>query len=190
MPPAFVLSQDQTLKFCHNTLQHEPKPADRKTSNFGSRYLHLSNVMDTKDMSDIGLVTGVRGPKTLDTGRRRPHVPSSKLTMSKSRQTEFGGQPLFPDFCYRGTWCPTMLATGRSGKRWRPVPAGEAAYMEGVPARQRLSAFFLKQVANSPETRHFVDAKLALQILQLANRLARNGGNALNRAESAPDSTS
>ena len=60
----------------------------------------------------IDLVTGFRGPKTLRTGRRRPHVPSSKPTMSKNPPTKFGGQPVFPDF-----------ATGGLGVRlcWRPV---------------------------------------------------------------------
>ena len=60
----------------------------------------------------IDLVTGFRGPKTLRTGRRRPHVPSSKLTMSKNHQTEIGGQPWYPDF-----------PTGGLGVRlcWRPV---------------------------------------------------------------------
>ena len=55
-------------------------------SNFGSRYLHLSNVMDTKDMSDIGLKNRYPEPEDPRTGRRRPHVPSSKPTMSKSHQ--------------------------------------------------------------------------------------------------------
>jgi hypothetical protein len=51
MPPAFVLSQDQTLKFVSQYKTARRKtPANRIASNFGSRYLHLSNVMDTKDI--------------------------------------------------------------------------------------------------------------------------------------------
>ncbi|WP_216233987.1 hypothetical protein, partial [Novosphingobium sp. NDB2Meth1] len=73
---------------------------------------------------------------------------------SKNHQTEFGGQPTFPDFRYRGTWCPTMLATSKNGSD-AAVPAGEWAYMEGVPARQRDFAFFLKQLPNRPETGSF-----------------------------------
>ncbi|WP_205626422.1 hypothetical protein, partial [Novosphingobium fuchskuhlense] len=41
---------------------------------------------------------------------------------------------------------------------------GGAAYMEGVVARQRDFAFFLKQVANPPETRGFADSAPASQI--------------------------
>ena len=37
-------------------------------------------------------------PEDPRTGRRRPHVPSSKLTMSKSRQTGTGGQRCLPGF--------------------------------------------------------------------------------------------
>ena len=59
---------------------------------------------------------------------------------------------MYPDFLYRGTWRPTMLATSKNGSV-AAVPAGGGAYMEGVPARQRLSAFFLKQLANRPENR-------------------------------------
>src|SRR4029079_5421477 len=60
----------------------------------------------------IDLVTGRRRPKTHDTRRRRPHVPSSKPTMSKNHPTEYGGQPTFPDF-----------KTGGPGVRlsWRPA---------------------------------------------------------------------
>jgi hypothetical protein len=39
-----------------------------------------------------------------------------------------------------------------------PFPAGEAAYMEGVPTRQRLSAFFLKHTSNTVKTGHFGNA--------------------------------
>ncbi|MBB3991730.1 hypothetical protein GGR19_003168 [Croceicoccus naphthovorans] len=31
-------------------MRHDPKAANHKEPNFRSRYLHLSNVMDTKDM--------------------------------------------------------------------------------------------------------------------------------------------
>ena len=37
----------------------------------------------------------------------------------------------------------------------RPLPAGDVAYMEGVCARQRDFAFFLKLLPNRPETRRF-----------------------------------
>lgn len=97
----------------------------------------------------IDLVTGFRGPKTLRTGRRRPHVPSSKLTMSKNHQTQSGGQPALPDF-----------PTGGLGVRlcWRPAkqsanppfPAGEGAYMDTANTRQTDFAFFIHTPSHRP----------------------------------------
>jgi len=37
---------------------------------------------------------------------------------------------MFPDFLYRGTWRPTMLATGETGSD-AAVPAGGAHLMDG-----------------------------------------------------------
>ena len=39
----------------------------------------------------------------------------------------------------------------------RPLPAGDVAYMEGVSARQRDFAFFLKLLPNHPETLRFAN---------------------------------
>jgi hypothetical protein len=74
--------------------------------------------MDTKDMQCIGLVTSNRSPKTPDARRRRPHVPSSKPTMSKNHQiaagaTKSGGQPSPPAFkvgghVVRPCWLPVV----------------------------------------------------------------------------------
>src|SRR3990167_4845615 len=53
MPPAFVLSQDQTLKLCHDHQRHRAKtPPTANNRTPGADYLHLSNVMDTKDMQN------------------------------------------------------------------------------------------------------------------------------------------
>jgi len=104
----------------------------------------------------IDLVTGVRGPKTLDTGRRRPHVPSSKPTMSKNPPTEFGGQPVYPDFCIEGLGVRLCWRPVEEAASWL-LPAGDVAYMEGLPTRQRDFAFFLKLLPKRPETRRFAN---------------------------------
>lgn len=58
-------------------------------------------------------------------GRRRPHVPSSKPTMSKNQPNKSGGQPSFPAFYFGGLavrlcWRPnreTVEAAFPSGER-------------------------------------------------------------------------
>ena len=51
MPPAFVLSQDQTLKFVsHTNRARVRRPADPLGMSFKEPIPALSNVMDTKDM--------------------------------------------------------------------------------------------------------------------------------------------
>ena len=69
----------------------------------------------------IDLVTGFRGPKTPRTGRRRPHVPSSKLTMSKNQPDRNWRTTSVPRFSYRGTWRPIHAGDRRSWKH--PLPS-------------------------------------------------------------------
>jgi hypothetical protein len=75
----------------------------------------LSNVMDTKDMSDIGIINRLPEPKDPRTGRRRPHVPSSKTNNVKERllptSDKIRRTTSVPRCCYRGTCCPSLLAT-------------------------------------------------------------------------------
>jgi len=106
----------------------------------------LSNVMDTKDMSDIGLKNRYPEPEDPRTGRRRPHVPSSKPTMSKShhfavprtpkRQNQADNHP--PRFLLPGDWVSVYVGDRSFQPFEAAFPSGEAAYMEGVPTRQRL----------------------------------------------------
>ena len=49
MPPAFVLSQDQTLKFVRLTNQERVKPASPTSQNIKEPIPALSNVMDTNE---------------------------------------------------------------------------------------------------------------------------------------------
>ena len=49
MPPAFVLSQDQTLKFVSLTNQARGKPANPTGKSFKEPIPALSNVMDTNE---------------------------------------------------------------------------------------------------------------------------------------------
>lgn len=114
MPPAFVLSQDQTLKFMSSRHQPQPHKSSRQTNNakLQEPIPALVKRNGYEGHTDIDLVTGHRSPKTPDTRRRRPHVPSSKTTMSKNhsnsphKETKSGGQPSFPDLT-RGDECPS-----------------------------------------------------------------------------------
>ena len=49
MPPAFVLSQDQTLKLCHTPNQHGDNPISQCGMSFKEPIPALSNVMDTNE---------------------------------------------------------------------------------------------------------------------------------------------
>ena len=76
--------------------------------NFRSRYLHLSNVMDTKDISGNDLNNPYTEPEAPRMGRRRPHVPSSKPTMSKNNQTNQADNqpvPLFTSGDLMSVYC-------------------------------------------------------------------------------------
>jgi hypothetical protein len=72
---------------------------------------------------------------------RRPHVPSSKPTMSKSRRD-------FPPLYVGAIGLPIEKTQTGSGK---PCPAGGAPYMGGKSARQWLfSALFRGPAAGEP----------------------------------------
>ena len=152
--------------------------------NFRSRYLHLSNVMDTKDMSDIGIKNRYPEPEARRTGRRRPHVPSSKTDNVKeppttAEATKSGGQPSFPDFCFRGTCCPSMLATGRFcrlRRRSRPVKRP----LEG--ASDSVNAFLQFCFKNFRNPRN--SAVSGLNFMHW--RLFRRAGATIAGAESGP----
>ena len=58
MPPAFVLSQDQTLKLCHILNQHGDNPADRLGMSFKEPIPALSNVMDTNEHASLRFARG------------------------------------------------------------------------------------------------------------------------------------
>jgi hypothetical protein len=104
MPPAFVLSQNQTLKLMYDKLgRNRPKQAgisgSRSCTNSQSgvfAYLrHMSrrceaslattSIRNGINLTDRTIPRGYRRPG------RRPHVPSSKPTMSKSRRASSPG---------------------------------------------------------------------------------------------------
>jgi len=137
--------------------------------------------MDTKDMTGSAWLPAFEA--------QRPATPGAVAHMSLHLNQR----------CQRATrqnladnQCSPIFSTGGLGVRlcWRPVeeeakppfPAGEGAYMEGVPARQRDFAFFLKQVAKPPETRDFAFVAGPLGIAIKPNRLPESFGITLNPA--------
>ena len=87
--------------------------------------------MDTKDISGNDLNNPYTEPEAPRMGRRRPHVPSSKPTMSKNQPNKSGGQTSFPAFYFGGLavrlcWRPNQETVEAA------FPSGEAA-SKGAP---------------------------------------------------------
>jgi len=133
--------------------RHEAKnPANRNHRTSGADYLHLSNVWIRRTCSSIGQYWHPE-PKDPRTRRRRPHVPSSKPTMSKNPPTQTTGQQSSPnpstgEHASVPMWRPNKLTSHSSGD-----PVGGGAYMEAVPARQTLFAD-LWQFSEKAPARH------------------------------------
>lgn len=89
-------------------------------------------------------------PRRCRTRGRRPHVPSSKPTMSKSALNIRSGQLRFPDFCYRGTWRPTMLATVEGAVCVGSAPSGERVSRPASLSRQTLFAILFQIMFERP----------------------------------------
>ena len=136
MPPAFVLSQDQTLKFVSQYYGTKAKPQPTAISNFGSRYLHLSNVMDTKDMYDIGLINRYPEPEDPQTGRRRPHVPSSKTNNVKEPTDKLKRTTIRSRSLHLGRLASVYVGDRAFLPFEAAFPSGEAAYMEAIRVGQ------------------------------------------------------
>ena len=136
MPPAFVLSQDQTLKFLSS--HHATQPCDcttqRKTSGADTCIFKRIwiRVKDIQASTCFILVTGAqRPPEPGAVARMSLHLS----TMSKI-QTKSGGQPTYPGSCVPGGRCPSMSAT-RTAVPEAPYRLGGRAYMEGASSGQR-----------------------------------------------------
>ena len=138
MPPAFVLSQNQTLKLMYD------KPGrnrPRQAGISGSRSCTKSQLVYCVLRHTNGLAFSDL-PEPRGSGRpgRRPHVPSSKPTMSKSRRASSPGSIGSGHRLYR-----LRRGAKRTLAPLRPRPLAEGAYMCGPPTRQRLFAILLQK---------------------------------------------
>ena len=147
MPPAFVLSQNQTLKLIYDkrggigrASRHLWEPFLHKYTNWCVCVLgHLLppprqaaakvTLRNGINLTDRPIPRGYRRPG------RRPHVPSSKPTMSKSRRV------LPPGSLVPGVGMPTE----RDAKRWRTKWAAPAAVRRHIWVRiSPVNGFFEK----------------------------------------------
>ena len=136
MPPAFVLSQNQTLKFMSDPGAPGEKPETIRAGFQGAvPALHIYCGYVTRHVEPIAGASPARSVHGTawflpiiqrleaagDRGRR-PHVPSSKPTMSKSRRVP-------PPSFIRGTGI--RLRETQTGLGRTPCPVGEAAIYVG-----------------------------------------------------------
>ncbi len=147
MPPAFVLSQNQTLKLMYDRPPVEYRearpaspgavPAQKSQSGVFAFLRHMSSSPEASfdadplrngiNLTDRPIPRGYRRPG------RRPHVPSSKPTMSKSRRASSPGSNV------PGIGC-TDQEEARNERRpaTRPRPLLEPPYMGGPPGVNRV----------------------------------------------------
>ena len=131
MPPAFVLSQNQTLKLMTDKLEWNisslpVSPGAVPAQIYKLVCLRMRTIGTALKFIDHPEPGGSRRPS------RRPHVPSSKPTMSKSRRVPLPG----PEGAGRRL---IRLSEARNEDRpkWA-VPAAVAAYMVSISPSQRL----------------------------------------------------
>jgi hypothetical protein len=152
MPPAFVLSQNQTLKLMYDKLRrNRPKQAGlwepflHKYTNWCVCVLGHLLIPPRQAAAKVTLRNGINLtdrsiPRGYRRPGRRPHVPSSKPTMSKSRRVSAPGR-LIPGVGSRQRETRT---------RWRSVKAAAAAvrgHIWGVPPT--VNSLFQKSPAKS-----------------------------------------
>ena len=139
MPPAFVLSQNQTLK-----LMYDLDPGgipENETGISGSRSCTniQTGVFAYEDIWNGINLTDQPEPRGSGRPGRRPHVPSSKPTMSKSRHASFPGSSV-----------PGRLYRLRRGAKRTPTccqaasAAGGAIYVEAPEASTGFFAIVLQ----------------------------------------------
>ena len=111
-------SQPQTPNF------REPIPALVKRNGYEGHIRHR-------------LINRLPEPKDPRTGRRRPHVPSSKTNNVKEPPKQTAGQPSFPGF-YLGGLVARLCRRPVKSHSVAASPSGEAAYMDHSRVGQTL----------------------------------------------------
>ena len=116
--------------------------------NFGSRCLHNSNVMDTRDIQARLNLNCHPEPKDPRKQAPSPTCPFIYSTMSKSyRQIQADNQPSLGS--HQGGVCPSKLWQPLLfGRKFPPHRCCERAYMGDLTNRQTLSEFILSYPRN------------------------------------------
>ena len=141
MPPAFVLSQDQTLKFVSHADRHDPEGPQTERHEFQGAdtctcqtYGYVRTCPNRQCVSKAGtlrhrLVTGIRslkipGPGAVAHMSLHLNQQCQRAIQQKRRTTD--APRLLP-----GTRCPSKIGDRWKGRRNRLLPFGGLAYMEG-----------------------------------------------------------
>ena len=148
MPPAFVLSQNQTLKLMYDKPgRNRPRQAgisgSRSCTNIQTGVFAYEDICSSRQASptEITLRNGINLtdrsiPRGYRRPGRRPHVPSSKPTMSKSRTL------LHPGPCGSGYGLYQLRQAQNGARPVGPCSVAGEAYMERLFSRQHPVANF------------------------------------------------
>ena len=118
MPPAFVLSQDQTLKFVSRISRHEPKPANRNTELREPIPALVKRNGYEGHIRHRHIKTGIRSPKTRGPGA------VAHMSLHLNQQCQRAATTLPSDRNRRTTRPPRFLIGGLAVRLWwRPTEA-------------------------------------------------------------------
>ena len=139
MPPAFVLSQDQTLKF---DVPAAPRWNIPKHNELISRSRSCTNTSWKRVRTYRTAYSFTRAPDALKPPDPEPPPTCPFININNVKEPKTQDNRSFPR--YQGDQRPTLSQQPQSvGTQMRPRRCGEAAYMEGLPTRQQPFCNFL-----------------------------------------------
>jgi len=132
-----------------NTELQEPIPALVKRNGYEGHVSSLQPWWPQK--RGIDLNNPYTEPEAPRTGRRRPHVPSSKTNNVKDPTNNMKRTTIVPRNFLPGDYVVQLSWRPMKASRWSVVPVGEGRIWAGTWVGQRLFAILFQFVGGDPE---------------------------------------